>query len=115
MAYPTKLLGEGETIEFEMHPHWRGLIAPVIWLLNRYFTRYLTFAIDAQRITGITLQIGCCFTAIKHVIGGVMKQGRTLFKCIARHDGRSLSINTIGQLHLGFCLINCGVGGRIND
>ena len=37
MAYPTKLLGEGETIEFEMHPHWRGLIAPVIWLLLTVF------------------------------------------------------------------------------
>lgn len=37
MAYPTKLLGEGETIEFEMHPHWRGLILPVIWLILTVF------------------------------------------------------------------------------
>ena len=33
MGYPTKLLGEGEIIEFEMRPHWRGLILPVIWLI----------------------------------------------------------------------------------
>ena len=33
MAYPQKLLGEGEVIEFEMHPHWRALILPVLWLL----------------------------------------------------------------------------------
>lgn len=37
MAYPTKLLGEGEVIEFEMRPHWRGLILPVIWLLLTVF------------------------------------------------------------------------------
>lgn len=37
MAYPTKLLGEGEVIEFEMRPHWRGLILPVVWLLLTVF------------------------------------------------------------------------------
>lgn len=33
MGYPTKLLASGEEIEFEMRPHWRSLILPVIWLL----------------------------------------------------------------------------------
>lgn len=37
MAYPRNLLGEGEVIEFEMRPHWRGLILPVIWLLLTVF------------------------------------------------------------------------------
>ena len=37
MGYPTKLLGEGEVIEFEMKPHWRGLILPVIWLILTVF------------------------------------------------------------------------------
>ena len=37
MGYPTKLLGDGEVIEFEMHPHWRGLILPVIWLVLTVF------------------------------------------------------------------------------
>ena len=37
MGYPTKLLGEGEVIEFEMKPHWRGLILPVIWLVLTVF------------------------------------------------------------------------------
>ena len=37
MGYPTKLLGDGEIIEFEMHPHWRALILPVIWLLGVVF------------------------------------------------------------------------------
>jgi uncharacterized membrane protein YdbT with pleckstrin-like domain len=44
MGYPTKLLGEGEVIEFEMHPHWRGLILPVIWLLLTVFAGVWLYA-----------------------------------------------------------------------
>ncbi len=33
MGYPTKLLADGETIAFEMRPHWRSLIGPIFWLL----------------------------------------------------------------------------------
>ena len=33
MGYPQNLLGEGETIAFEMKPHWRALVWPVILLL----------------------------------------------------------------------------------
>ena len=37
MAYPAKLLGQGEIVEFEMKPHWRALILPVIWLILTVF------------------------------------------------------------------------------
>jgi uncharacterized membrane protein YdbT with pleckstrin-like domain len=37
MGYPTKLLGNGETIEFEMKPHWRALLPPLFWLLGEIF------------------------------------------------------------------------------
>lgn len=37
MAYPQKLLGQGEVIEFEMRPHWRGLVWPVLLLLLTVF------------------------------------------------------------------------------
>ncbi len=30
MAYPAELLSEGETIEFEMRPHWRALLKPLM-------------------------------------------------------------------------------------
>lgn len=33
MAYPQKLLAEGESIVYEMKPHWRTLVFPVFWLL----------------------------------------------------------------------------------
>ncbi len=34
MGYPKDLLGNGETIEFEMKPHWRALVVPLLWLLG---------------------------------------------------------------------------------
>lgn len=33
MAYPQKLLSDGETITFEMRPHWRALVFPFFVLL----------------------------------------------------------------------------------
>jgi uncharacterized membrane protein YdbT with pleckstrin-like domain len=34
MGYPTKLLADGEHMEFEMKPHWRALLPPLFWLLG---------------------------------------------------------------------------------
>jgi uncharacterized membrane protein YdbT with pleckstrin-like domain len=33
MAYPTRLLSEGERIDLELRPHWKALVVPVIVLL----------------------------------------------------------------------------------
>lgn len=33
MAYPSKLLADGESVVYEMKPHWRTLVVPVFWLL----------------------------------------------------------------------------------
>jgi uncharacterized membrane protein YdbT with pleckstrin-like domain len=33
MAYPRRLLGDGEQIERELHPHWKALVLPVLVLL----------------------------------------------------------------------------------
>lgn len=30
MSYPAKLLGEGEDIVLEMHPHWKQLVPPIL-------------------------------------------------------------------------------------
>lgn len=34
MAYPQKLLSDGETVAFEMRPHWRALVFPIAVLLG---------------------------------------------------------------------------------
>ena len=33
MAYPQKLLSDGEVIVHEMRPHWRALVFPAFWLI----------------------------------------------------------------------------------
>ncbi len=33
MAYPQKLLGEGERVEMELRPHWRAVVPAVVLLL----------------------------------------------------------------------------------
>lgn len=44
MGYPKDLLGQGETIEFEMKPHWRALLPPLFWLLGVIFVGVFVWA-----------------------------------------------------------------------
>lgn len=37
MAYPQKLLAQGETIQFELRPHFRALFVPIVILLGIVF------------------------------------------------------------------------------
>ncbi len=47
MAYPAKLLSPGESIKFEMRPHWRALILPMIVLIALvFFGTWLFFLTD---------------------------------------------------------------------
>lgn len=43
MAYPTKLLSDGEVIKFEMRPHWRALIVPALLLIVVVFFGVLLY------------------------------------------------------------------------
>ncbi|MDP4015179.1 MAG: PH domain-containing protein [Candidatus Nanopelagicales bacterium] len=38
MAYPEKLLSDGEEVEFEMRPHWRALVVPGLLLFAVIFS-----------------------------------------------------------------------------
>jgi uncharacterized membrane protein YdbT with pleckstrin-like domain len=53
MGYPERLLGQGETIEFEMRPHWRSLIVPSVVLVGTVVVAaYLLGALDDQGVQG---------------------------------------------------------------
>ncbi len=43
MGYPTKLLSEDEVIKFEMRPHWRSLILPILTLVVDVFLLVLLY------------------------------------------------------------------------
>ena len=56
MTYPDKLLAPGETVAFELKPHWRALIAPVIVLLIEVFlATWLYFSVDDLSIGSLSL------------------------------------------------------------
>jgi membrane protein YdbS with pleckstrin-like domain len=47
MGYPQSLLSEGETIAFELKPHWRALLVPAIVLIADVFLgAWLYFTFD---------------------------------------------------------------------
>lgn len=47
MAYPQKLLATGEEIQFELRPHWRAVIVPILWLVLTVFVgTWLFFMTD---------------------------------------------------------------------
>ena len=49
MTYPDKLLAPGETVAFELKPHWRALIAPVIVLVIEVFlATWLYFSVSVS-------------------------------------------------------------------
>ena len=33
MAYPQRLLAEDEEVALDLHPHWKVLVGPGLWLL----------------------------------------------------------------------------------
>jgi uncharacterized membrane protein YdbT with pleckstrin-like domain len=57
MSYPQKLLAQGETISFEMRPHWRALFVPAIVLLATVFAvTWLYFWIDTTQFGGTVMR-----------------------------------------------------------
>lgn len=53
MGYPTRLLGDGETIAFEMRPHWRSLVMPIIILIATVaLGGYLMGRLDSTGVQG---------------------------------------------------------------
>ena len=57
MAYPAKLLSPGETVQFELKPHWRALFVPIIVLLLTVFGMVLLyFWIDTTWFGGTFLR-----------------------------------------------------------
>ena len=52
MGYPHRLLGEGEHIEHELHPHWKELVFPILLVpVVTGVGSYLYFKADDWRFT----------------------------------------------------------------
>ena len=50
MGYPRRLLGDGERIEHELHPHWKALVLPVLLVpIVAGVASFLYFSVPAGR------------------------------------------------------------------
>jgi uncharacterized membrane protein YdbT with pleckstrin-like domain len=62
MAYPQRLLSEGETIHYELKPHWRALLLPAVTAIVIVFLgTWLYFAWDQTIWRWIILGAGVVF------------------------------------------------------
>jgi membrane protein YdbS with pleckstrin-like domain len=79
MGYPQKLLSDGETIQFEMKPHWRALIVPVIVLAALAFGgTWLFFWTDNQILRWVILA-AALFILVWRVILPFLRWATTQF------------------------------------
>lgn len=54
MGYPQKLLANGETIEFELKPHWRGLVWPgLLLIIEAFAATFLLTKLSPDGFSGI--------------------------------------------------------------
>jgi len=62
MAYPKKLLADDEKIVYELRPHWRALVSPVIvFLLTLGFGTYLLAKFDNS---GLRIMVGIAMLVV---------------------------------------------------
>jgi uncharacterized membrane protein YdbT with pleckstrin-like domain len=73
MGYPQRLLGDGETIAFEMRPHWRSLVVPIVILIGTVaVTGYVYGRLDPDGFQG-NVRIGLLLVAAVILIGWVLR------------------------------------------
>jgi uncharacterized membrane protein YdbT with pleckstrin-like domain len=73
MGYPANLLGDGEKIVFEMRPHWRSLIVPIIVLIATVaVSGYLVGVLDNDGFQS-NVQAVVLISALVVVVGWVLR------------------------------------------
>lgn len=53
MGYPQKLLSDGESVQFEMRPHWRALLIPIIVLIAVLFGLFFLLRLFTDTFSGV--------------------------------------------------------------
>ena len=118
MGYPKKLLADGETIQFELKPHWRALFVPIVvlvvivflgsWLYFLTTNSILRYAILAAGIVIVVWFAGLpflrwlttqfVFTNRRVIVrrGLLTKQGRDM--PLAKVNNVSFSVPFMGRI-----------------
>jgi uncharacterized membrane protein YdbT with pleckstrin-like domain len=73
MGYPENLLGDDETIKFEMRPHWRSLIVPLIVLIGTVVVAGYLFGVLANDGFQGGVQTVMLISALVIILGWVVR------------------------------------------
>lgn len=124
MAYPTRLLTDGERIEAEMRPHWRMLVVPVLVLLGAVFlasylaARYGTAWEPLDWVIGlVTVLVVLRWVLVPFVRWATSQYVLTNRRLIVRtgvvaRQGRDMPLARVNDVHFRYTvlerLLGCG-------
>lgn len=124
MAYPEKLLTDGEHIEYELRPHWRILVLPALALILVVFLA--TFALSAMPsgwdpvrwvVIGLALVLVVWWVLVPVVRWATTQYVITNRRVIVRsgivaRQGRDMPLARVNDIHFSYSvldrLLGCG-------
>lgn len=122
MAYPAKLLSEGEDVVLDMHPHWKRLVLPVLSLLVVLaLAGYLLAVVDDSRLQ-VVVAVAAAVLLIVFTVVPFLRWRTTLFVVTTRRvvvrtgvlarQGRDVPLSRINDITFSHSLferiLGCG-------
>ena len=122
MAYPAKLLSEGEDVVLDMHPHWKRLVLPVLSLvIVLALAGYLFAVVDDGRLQ-VVVAVAAVVLLVAFTIVPFLRWRTTLFVVTTRRvvvrtgvlarQGRDVPLSRINDITFSHSLferiLGCG-------
>ena len=122
MAYPAKLLSEGEDVVLDMHPHWKRLVLPVLSLLVVLAAAgYLLAVVDDSRLQ-VAVAVAAVVLLVVFAVVPFLRWRTTLFVVTTRRvvvrtgvlarQGRDVPLSRINDITFSHSLferiLGCG-------
>ncbi len=122
MAYPAKLLSEGEDVVLDMHPHWKRLVLPVLSLVVVLaLAGYLLAVVDDGRLQ-VVVAVAAAVLLVAFTVVPFLRWRTTLFVVTTRRvvvrtgvlarQGRDVPLSRINDITFSHSLferiLGCG-------
>lgn len=122
MAYPAKLLSEGEDVVLDMHPHWKRLVLPVLSLVVVLaLAGYLLAVVDDGRLQ-VVVAVAAAVLLVVFTVVPFLRWRTTLFVVTTRRvvvrtgvlarQGRDVPLSRINDITFSHSLferiLGCG-------
>ena len=120
MAYPAKLLSEGEQVVLDMHPHWKRLVLPsVVLLVVLGLSGYLLAVQDDGRVQ-LAVLVGGALLLVAFTLVPYLRWRTTLFVVTTRRvvvrsgvlsrQGRDVPLSRINDITFSHTLLERVLG-----